>query len=118
MEKTLDVFKAQKLQALEVLQRLEAFLKQGEDVGIQIDPSLNAKLQAAIHSVANDKLKVALIGGFSEGKTSIAAAWMERIDSSSMNISHQESSNEVKVYTAGSDFVLIRRPPGFSSTRL
>jgi GTP-binding protein EngB required for normal cell division len=110
MEKTLGAFKAQQSQALEVLQKLQAFLQQGEDAGIQIDSNLKAKLHSAIRNVADDKLKIALVGGFSEGKTSIAAAWMERLDRSSMNISHQESSNEVKVYEVGSDFVLIDTP--------
>lgn len=110
MEQTLGAFKAQQSQALDVLQKLEAFLQQGEDAGVEIDPNLKSKLHAAIRDVADDKLKIALVGGFSEGKTSIAAAWMERLDRSSMNISQQESSNEVKVYDVNSDFVLIDTP--------
>lgn len=110
MEQTLGAFKAQQSQALDVLQKLEAFLQQGEDAGVEIDPNLKSKLHTAIRDVADDKLKIALVGGFSEGKTSIAAAWMERLDRSSMNISQQESSNEVKVYDVNSDFVLIDTP--------
>ena len=110
MEHTLDTFKAQQTHALELLGKLQHFLGQGVAAGVTIDPALNSKLQAAIDSVSGEKLKVALIGGFSEGKTSIAAAWMERLDKSSMKISHQESSNEVKVYEVGEDFVLIDTP--------
>lgn len=110
MEHTLDTFKAQQASALELLGKLQHFLGQGVAAGVPIDPALNSKLQAAIDSVSSEKLKVALIGGFSEGKTSIAAAWMERLDKSSMKISHQESSNEVKVYEVGEDFVLIDTP--------
>ena len=110
METTLDVFQAQQTSALDILARLETFLSQGETLGITIDPTLLAKLAASRHQVAGDKLKIALVGGFSEGKTSIAAAWMERLDKSSMNISQQESSNEVKVYEVGDDFVLIDTP--------
>lgn len=110
MEKTLGAFKAQQSQALDILKKLQAFLQQGEHVGIQIDPNLKHKLETAIQSVAGGKLKIALIGGFSEGKTSIAAAWMERLDKSSMKISHQESSNEVNIYDVGSDLVLIDTP--------
>ena len=110
MEQTLGAFKAKQSQALDVLQKLEAFLQQGEDAGVEIDPNLKSKLQTAIRDVADDKLKIALVGGFSEGKTSIAAAWMERLDRSSMNISQQESSNEVKVYDVNSDFLLIDTP--------
>lgn len=110
MEHTLDTFKAQQARALELLSKLQHFLSQGVAAGVSIDPSLSNKLQSAIDSMSGEKLKVALIGGFSEGKTSIAAAWMERLDKSSMKISHQESSNEVKVYEVGEDFVLIDTP--------
>lgn len=110
MEHTLDTFKAQQARALELLSKLQHFLSQGAAAGVSIDPSLSNKLQSAIDSMSGEKLKVALIGGFSEGKTSIAAAWMERLDKSSMKISHQESSNEVKVYEVGEDFVLIDTP--------
>ncbi|MDI6529259.1 50S ribosome-binding GTPase [Pseudomonas otitidis] len=110
MENTLDSFKAQQARSVELLGKLLKFLDQGEAAGVLVDPALKGKLQTAIESVTGEKLKVALIGGFSEGKTSIAAAWMEKLDKSSMKISHQESSNEVKVYEVGDDFVLIDTP--------
>lgn len=110
MEKTLDVFKAQQSRNVHILDELTAFLEQGEKVGVPVDVQLINKIEAAKENAANGKLKIALIGGFSEGKTSIAAAWMGRLDKASMNISHQESSNEVKVYDVGSDFVLIDTP--------
>lgn len=95
---------------MKLLQKLETFLQQGALAGVPIDPALSGKIHNAIASLADEKLKVALIGGFSEGKTSIAAAWMEKLDKTSMKISHQESSNEVKVYEVGQDFVLIDTP--------
>ena len=110
MENTLKTFKAQQTSALTLLDRLQGFLAQGAQAGIPIDPALISKLQNVINSMSGEKLKVALIGGFSEGKTSIAAAWMEKLDRSSMKISHQESSDEVKVYEVGGDFVLIDTP--------
>jgi predicted GTPase len=110
MNETLHTFNAQQAHALELLKKLEAFLQQGAEAGVPIDLALSGKLQNAIASLSGEKLKVALIGGFSEGKTSIAAAWMERLDKSSMKISHRESSNEVKVYEAGEDLVLIDTP--------
>ncbi|MFV8982262.1 LeoA/HP0731 family dynamin-like GTPase [Serratia fonticola] len=110
MENTLNGFKTQQLHALELLGKLAQFLELGKACGVTIDPTLSSKLQNVITSVNSDKLKVALIGGFSEGKTSIAAAWIEKLDKSSMKISHQESSNEVTVYEVGEDFVLIDTP--------
>ncbi|MGE8452559.1 MAG: GTPase, partial [Pseudomonadales bacterium] len=110
MNNTLKKFKDQQAHMVQLLNELWAVVQQGEQAGMPKDPTLENKIQTALHSVSGDKLKVALIGGFSEGKTSIAAAWMERLDKSSMNISHQESSNAVKLYDVSDDFVLIDTP--------
>jgi len=110
MNSTLELFQNQHNQALKLLDKLRGFLGQGAALGVNIDPSLLSKLEHASQNLADDKLKIALIGGFSEGKTSIAAAWMERLDKSSMNISQKESSNEVKIYEVDNNFVLIDTP--------
>lgn len=110
MTTTLDTFKAQQANAVELLKKLLEFLNEGRNAGVPIDGELINKLKRTIKSVSDEKLKVALIGGFSEGKTSIAAAWMEKLDKTSMRISHQESSNEVKIYEVGEEFVLIDTP--------
>lgn len=110
MEATLESFKANQANVLQVLQHLQEFLRQGDAFGLAADQAVNEKLANAIRNVSDDKLRVALIGGFSEGKTSIAAAWLERLDKSTMNISHQESSNAVTVYEAGPDCKLIDTP--------
>ena len=114
---TLDVFKQRQTQTVGILKKLLAFLQEGEDYGVAIDPKFKQKIETGIKATADEKLKVALIGGFSEGKTSIAAAWAEKYDKSSMKISQQESSNEVVVYTMG-DFDLIDTPGlfGFKET--
>lgn len=82
----------------------------GESLGVDIDNNLKTKLLNATTDVENNKLKVALIGGFSEGKTSIAAAWLEKLDKSTMKITHQESSDEVKIYDIGNDIELVDTP--------
>lgn len=110
MNSTLELFLNRNNKALALLGKLREFLEQGSALGVNIDPTLLSKLEHASQNLANEKLKIALIGGFSEGKTSIAAAWMERLDKSSMNISQQESSNEVKVYEVDDNFVLIDTP--------
>jgi hypothetical protein len=95
---TLDAFKAQQAKTVDLLKKLLNFLHEGEQFGVDIDPRFVKKLQTGINETASEKLKVALIGGFSEGKTSIAAAWAEKYDKSQMKISEQESSNEVSIY--------------------
>ncbi|RKV11982.1 labile enterotoxin output A [Helicobacter pylori] len=54
-------------------------------------------------------VKVALVGGFSEGKTSIAAAWIDRLDES-MKIAHQESSDAVQIYHIDNEIELVDTP--------
>jgi GTP-binding protein EngB required for normal cell division len=110
LKSTLELFLNQNTKAIALLDKLRAFLEQGASLGVNIDPSLLGKLEQAGRNLVNEKLKIALIGGFSEGKTSIAAAWMERLDKATMSISQQESSNEVKVYEVDNNFVLIDTP--------
>jgi len=108
MEATLDVFKTERTKAKAIQDKLLEFLAQGEAAGVPVDPALKAKLQQSIEG--NERLKIALIGGFSEGKTSIAAAWLGKLDKSSMNISHQESSNAVAIYEVEGGLILIDTP--------
>ncbi len=110
MEKTLESFKQKQAGTLKVLQELQAFLSHGEGFGISIDQNVKAKLDTAIRSVEDTKLRVVLVGGFSEGKTAIAAAWLERLDKSTMKISQEESSNAVTVYEVSPDCQLIDTP--------
>ncbi|WP_096014434.1 LeoA/HP0731 family dynamin-like GTPase [Campylobacter lanienae] len=97
MNTTLNEFKNKKEQASKILNDLAVFLARGEEQGISIDESLKKKIADATSNIENQKLKVALIGGFSEGKTSIAAAWLEKIKDD-MKISHEESSDAVAIY--------------------
>ncbi len=85
------------------------FIKTGEKYDIKIEESFKAKINSAIQSATDQKLKVALVGGFSEGKTSIAAAWIERLDES-MKIDHQESSDAVKIYDIDNEMELVDTP--------
>lgn len=89
MNETLKQFKENQKRNQENLEKLLDFVKTGEKYGIKTEESFKAKINNAIQSAADQKLMVALVGGFSEGKTSIAAAWIERLDKS-MKINHQE----------------------------
>ncbi|GAA7661042.1 hypothetical protein JP0144_10900 [Helicobacter pylori] len=88
MNETLKQFKEIQKRNQENLEKLLDFIHTGEKYGIKIEESFKAKINSAIQSVADQKLRVALVGGFSEGKTSIAAAWIERLDKS-MKIDHE-----------------------------
>ena len=106
---TLNEFKKQQSKEIEIICDLLNFLEMGENLGVEIDKRLKEKLLKAINEVKTEKLRVALIGGFSEGKTSIVAAWLEKLDDD-MKISHQESSDAVAIYEVGNDIELIDTP--------
>ncbi|MFP6063809.1 LeoA/HP0731 family dynamin-like GTPase [Helicobacter pylori] len=109
MNETLEQFKANQKRNQENLKKLLDFIHTGEKYGIKIEESLKNKIRNAMENVADQKLKVALVGGFSCGKTSIAAAWIDRLDNS-MNIDHQESSDEVKIYDIDNEIELVDTP--------
>ncbi len=109
MNETLEQFKRNQKRNQEKLEKLLDFIHTGEKYGIKIEESLKDKIRNAMESVADQKLKVALVGGFSEGKTSIAAAWLDRLDES-MKIAHQESSDEVKIYDIDNEMELVDTP--------
>lgn len=106
---TLGQFKKDQKRNQEILKKLLDFIHTGEKYGIKIEESLKDKIHNAMENVAGQKLKVALVGGFSCGKTSIAAAWIERLDKS-MKIDHQESSDEVKIYNIDNEIELVDTP--------
>ncbi|GAA7703200.1 50S ribosome-binding GTPase [Helicobacter pylori] len=106
---TLEQFKRNQKRNQENLKKLLDFIHTGEKYGIHIEESLKEKIHNAMENVADQKLKVALVGGFSEGKTSIAAAWIDQLDES-MNIDHQESSDAVKIYDIDNEIELVDTP--------
>ncbi|WP_217583939.1 LeoA/HP0731 family dynamin-like GTPase [Helicobacter pylori] len=106
---TLEQFKRNQKRNQEILKKLLDFVHTGEEYGIKVEESLKDKIRNAIKDVVGQKLKVALVGGFSEGKTSIAAAWIDRLDES-MKIDHKESSDEVKIYDIDDEIELVDTP--------
>ncbi|GHS32973.1 hypothetical protein VN1156_04570 [Helicobacter pylori] len=109
MNETLEQFKKNQKKNQEILKKLLDFVHTGEKYGIKVEESLKDKIHNAIKDVSGQKLKVALVGGFSEGKTSIAAAWIDRLDES-MKIDHQESSDAVKIYDIDNEMELVDTP--------
>ncbi|WRD51010.1 50S ribosome-binding GTPase [Helicobacter pylori] len=109
MNETLEQFKRNQKRNQEILKKLLDFVHAGEEYGIKVEESLKDKIHNAMENVVGQKLKVALVGDFSEGKTSIAAAWIERLDES-MKIDHKESSDEVKIYDIDNEIELVDTP--------
>ncbi|GAA8298030.1 hypothetical protein HpKG83_14890 [Helicobacter pylori] len=106
---TLEQFKKDQKRNQEVLKKLLDFVHTGEKYGIKVEESLKDKIHNAMKDVSGQKLKVALVGGFSCGKTSIAAAWIDRLEEN-MKIDHKESSDEVKIYHIDDEIELVDTP--------
>ncbi|WP_120832633.1 LeoA/HP0731 family dynamin-like GTPase [Helicobacter pylori] len=106
---TLEQFKKNQERNQEILKKLLDFVHTGEEYGIKVEDSFKDKIRNAMENVAGQKLKVALVGDFSERKTSIAAAWIDRLDKS-MKIDHKESSDEVKIYDIDNEIELVDTP--------
>lgn len=98
---TVEAYEQQKNTNSRAIQELIDILSEGRQFGVQFDAEMEQKLQSQITNIQNQKLKVVLVGGFSEGKTSIAAAWLGKLDKDSMKISQSESSDEVVIYDEG-----------------
>ncbi|MCG8785152.1 hypothetical protein G1K52_05165 [Tenacibaculum finnmarkense] len=81
----------------------QKLLKKGEEFGINLE-ELESKLSSAKENIQNGKIKVALVGGFSEGKTTLAAGWLGTIKDN-MKIDPDESSDDIQIY----------RPKGFEN---
>lgn len=85
----------------DLIARVRSLLTSGKDLDLKIEQIIFDKLTTAeAEAKADGKFRVCLIGGFSEGKTSIAAAWAD-LDRATMNISSQESTDEVTTYRVG-----------------
>ncbi|MGN8451098.1 LeoA/HP0731 family dynamin-like GTPase [Helicobacter pylori] len=106
---TLEQFKRNQERNQENLKKLLDFIHTGEKYGIKVEDSFKDKIHNAMENVAGQKLKVALVGGFSCGKTSIAAAWIDRLDES-MKIDHKESSDAVQIYDIDNEMELVDTP--------
>ena len=98
---TLKVFNKKKENVFKMLDNLLLVLKEGKELGVDIEPEYITKIEKSIDENENKKLKVVLIGGFSEGKTSIAAAWLEEYDKKKMKIAMTESTDDIREYNVG-----------------
>jgi GTP-binding protein EngB required for normal cell division len=76
-------------------------------LGVELPSHLADKLASLDEK--DGRIKVALVGGFSVGKTSLAAAWLGK-PQRDMKISQAESSNSVNVYEVEGNIQLVDTP--------
>lgn len=96
-------FEAHTADKNEIISKMEAVrvkISELERFGIDVRESVR-KIENAKDIVTNDKISVVLVGAFSDGKTSVAAGWLnEKFDN--MKIDSDESSDEILCYTPAS----------------
>lgn len=89
-------FTVDKDAAVGKLNQLRELLAELGELGLDVHQDLD-KIGSALASIESDVLRIALLGAFSDGKTSVVAAWLGRI-MSDMKIDMDESSDRLAVY--------------------
>lgn len=77
-------------------EELKVMLGELAAIGVDVEADLR-KIESALTSVENDVLRIALMGAFSDGKTSVIAAWLGKV-MADMKIDMDESSDSVAIY--------------------
>lgn len=90
-------FNIEKQAALKGLEQLRTVLKELGEMGADVGNELQ-KIDSAVQVVESDVLRIALLGAFSDGKTSVIAAWLGKV-MADMNINIDESSDRLAIYS-------------------
>ena len=109
-----EKFRVKNEHTRKMLLELQEFIQEANELEVYVSPNVIKnvikKLKDVIGMLENKKLRVALVGGFSEGKTSIVAAWLGRYDKKTMKINIQESSDAIQIYDMDDKFEVIDTP--------
>lgn len=91
-----DLYRAKKNEVIKRLTGLREIVAKLENVGLDVHDDIS-KIGNAIKDVEDNALRVALIGAFADGKTSVIAGWLGRVVTN-MKIDLDESSDELTIY--------------------
>lgn len=94
-------FLVQKQQIISHLEKMLNWVREGKHLDLDIEET-ERKILNVLEGVKSEKIRVALVGAFSEGKTTVAASWLGRVVEN-MKIDPLESSDSIAIY----------RPEGF-----
>lgn len=92
----LKQFEFEKQEALQSLRSLGGILEELGSLGVEVKDDL-PKIASAINAIDSDVLRIALLGAFSDGKTSVIAAWLGKV-MDDMKIDMNESSDRLAIY--------------------
>ena len=90
-------FNIEKQTALKGLGHLRAVLNELGEMGADVGNELQ-KIDSAVQTIESDVLRIALLGAFSDGKTSVIAAWLGKV-MADMKIDMDESSDRLAIYS-------------------
>lgn len=90
-------FNVDKQAAIKSLDQLRAVLNELGEMGADVETELQ-KIDDAVKAIEADVLRIALMGAFSDGKTSVVAAWLGHV-MADMKIDMDESSDRLAIYT-------------------
>lgn len=97
----LKSFLEQKQQIISNLEKMLNWVREGKRLDLDIEET-ERKILNVLEGVKSEKIRVALVGAFSEGKTTVAASWLGKVVEN-MKIDPLESSDSIAIY----------RPEGF-----
>lgn len=89
-------FNIEKQVAVDTLAQLRGVLVELGEMGVSVHEDLQ-KIDGTLKSVESDVLRIALLGAFSDGKTSVVAAWLGKI-MEDMKIDMDESTDRLAIY--------------------
>ncbi len=101
---------------LKMLESLKSLIESGQQLDLNLD-DLKKKMKSVLSMVNNPKVKIVLLGSFSDGKTSTIAGVLGHIEDS-MKIDMDESSDQLSIYHFdGLDNVEVIDTPGLFGTK-
>jgi GTPase Era involved in 16S rRNA processing len=89
-------FNASKTEVIKSLDNLQKLVGALEALGLDVSQDID-KIKKAIGDVQFDALRIALLGAFSDGKTSVVAGWLGQV-MKDMKIDTNESSDALAIY--------------------
>lgn len=89
-------FNASKTEVIKSLDNLQKLVGALEALGLDVSQDIE-KIKKAIGDVQSDALRIALLGAFSDGKTSVVAGWLGHV-MKDMKIDTNESSDALAIY--------------------
>lgn len=89
-------FSVEKRAVVDRLNHLRCVLETLGNMGFDVAADLQ-KIASALQSIEADVLRIALLGAFSDGKTSVVAAWLGKL-MADMKIDMDESSDRLAIY--------------------